>query len=116
VSAHNFRIIMSYGTAKHTHTIITLRTETCTYLQQRTTVLDTAGEELIKVERLKIFNRLLSQMQTSIIIGLLLSSVVAGAGWENLLRLTEFIADIYQQFAHSCIFIINPAAQQKGED
>jgi hypothetical protein len=55
-------------------------------------------------------------MQTSIIIGLLFSSVVASAGLDNLLRLREFIADIYQQFAHNCIFIINPAAQEKGED
>jgi len=32
------------------------------------------------------------------------------------LRIAEFIADIYRQFPHSCIFIINPEAQQQGED
>jgi hypothetical protein len=53
-------------------------------------------------------------MQTSIFIGLLLSSGVASAGLGNLLRLAEFIADIYQQFSHSCIFIIDSEAQ-KGE-
>jgi hypothetical protein len=31
-------------------------------------------------------------------------------------RQAELIADIYQQFPHSCIFIVNPEAQQQGED
>jgi hypothetical protein len=47
---------------------------------------------------------------------LLLSSGAVSGGLENVLRTTEFIADIYQQFPHSCIFIINPEAQQQGED
>jgi len=50
-------------------------------------------------------------MQTSIIIGLILSSFVASAGLENLLRLSKFIVDIYQKFPHSCIFIIGPESQ-----
>jgi hypothetical protein len=54
-------------------------------------------------------------MQTSIIIGLLLSSGFASASLGNLLRLAEFIADIYQQFPHSCIFFIDSEAQ-KGEN
>jgi len=46
---------------------------------------------------------------------LLLSSGVVSAGLESLLRLTEFIVDIYQQFPHSCFFIIDSEAQQ-GEN
>jgi len=56
-----------------------------------------------------------SQMQTYIIIVLLSSGVVSG-GLEKVLRKAEFIADIYHQFPHSCIFIINPVAQQQGEE
>jgi len=56
------------------------------------------------------------QIQTYIIFMLLLSSGAVSAGLEKLLGLAEFIADIYQQFPHSCIFIINPEAQQQGED
>jgi len=55
------------------------------------------------------------QMQISIIIVLLLYSGAASGGLQKVLRQAEFIADIYQQFPHSCIFIINPAAQQQGE-
>jgi hypothetical protein len=54
-------------------------------------------------------------MQIDIIVVLLLSSGVVSVCLENLLRLAEFIADIYQQFPHSCIFIITPEAQQQGE-
>jgi hypothetical protein len=54
-------------------------------------------------------------MQTSIITMLLFSSGVASADLENLLRLSEFIADIYQQFPHNCIFIIDSEAEQ-GEN
>jgi len=57
-----------------------------------------------------------SQMQTYIIFVLLLSSGAVNGGLEKVLRMAEFIADIYQQFPHSCIFIINPEAQQQGED
>ena len=54
-------------------------------------------------------------MHTSIIIMLLFSSGVTSAGLENLLRQSEFIADIYHQFPHSCIFIIHSEAEQ-GEN
>ena len=110
VSAENFRIIASYLTAPPT--LITLSTKTFTYLQQSSTVFDTAEEEVIHVWRLKIVKRLLFQMQTSIIVVLLLSSGFACAGLGNLLRLAEFIADIYQQFPHSCIFIMDSEAQK----
>jgi hypothetical protein len=48
---------------------------------------------------------------------LLLSSGAVRCGLEKVLRQAEFIADIYQQFPHSCIFIINDEEkQQQGED
>ena len=57
------------------------------------------------------------QMQIYIIVVLLLlSSGAVNGGLEKVLRLSQFIADIYQQFPHSCIFIINCEAQQQGED
>ena len=56
------------------------------------------------------------QMQIYIIVLLLLYSGAVSGGLEKVLRLAEFIADIYQQFPHNCIFIINPEAQQQGED
>jgi hypothetical protein len=55
-------------------------------------------------------------MQIYIIVVLLLSSGAVSAALEEVLRKAEFIADIYQQFPHSCIFIINPEQQQQGED
>ena len=55
-------------------------------------------------------------MQTYIIVVLLLSSGAASGGLEKVLRMAEFIADIYRQFPHICIFIIIPEAQQQGED
>ena len=54
-------------------------------------------------------------MQIYIIFVLLLSSGAMSAGLEKVLRQAQFIADIYRQFPHSCIFIINPAAQHQGE-
>jgi hypothetical protein len=54
-------------------------------------------------------------MQTSIIIMLLFLSGVASAGLENLLRISEFITDIYQQFPRGCIFIQDSEAEQ-GEN
>jgi hypothetical protein len=54
-------------------------------------------------------------MQTSIIFVLLLFSGAVSGGLENLLRLTEFIVDIYRQFPHSCFFIIDSETQQ-GEN
>jgi hypothetical protein len=56
------------------------------------------------------------QMQIDIIVVLLLSSGAVSVDLEDLLRRAEFIADIYQQFPHSCVFIITPEAQQQGED
>ena len=56
------------------------------------------------------------QMQISIIVMMLLYSGAVSCGLEKVLRLAEFIADIYQQFPHSCIFIINPEAQQQDKD
>ena len=56
------------------------------------------------------------QMQICIIVVLLLYSGAVSGGLEKVLRLAEFIADIYQQFPHSCISIINSEAQQEGED
>jgi len=55
------------------------------------------------------------QMQICILVVLLLYSGAVSGGLEKVLRLAEFIADIYQRFPHSCIFIINPEAQRKGE-
>ena len=56
------------------------------------------------------------QMQIYIVVVLLLSSGAVSVGLEKVLRIAQFIADIYQQFPHSCIFIINPESQQQGED
>ena len=55
-------------------------------------------------------------MQISIIFILLFLSGAVGDGLEKVSRLAEFIADIHQQFPHSCIFIINPEAQQQGKN
>ena len=52
-------------------------------------------------------------MQIYITVVLLLSSGAVSGGLEKVFRLAEFIADIYRQFPHSCIFIINPEAQQQ---
>jgi hypothetical protein len=56
------------------------------------------------------------QMHIRVIVVLLLYSGAVSGGLEKVLRLAEFIADIYQQFPHRCIFIINAEAQQQGED
>jgi hypothetical protein len=56
------------------------------------------------------------QMQTYIIVLLLLSSGAVSAGLENVSKLAEVIADIYQQLPRGCIFIINTEAQQQGEN
>jgi hypothetical protein len=55
-------------------------------------------------------------MQTYIIVVLILSSVTTIAGFEKVLKLAEFIADIYQQLPRICIFIINSEAQHQGEN
>jgi hypothetical protein len=56
------------------------------------------------------------QMQIWVIVVLLFYSGAVSGGLEKVLRIAEFIADIYRQFPHSCIFIINPEAQQQGKD
>jgi hypothetical protein len=56
------------------------------------------------------------QMQTSIIVVLILSSVTVSAGLEKVLKQAESIADIYQQLPRSCIFIINSETQQQDEN
>ena len=56
------------------------------------------------------------QMQIYIIVVLLLCSGAVSGGLEKVLRLAEFIVVIYQQFPHSCIFIITPEAQQQDKD
>jgi hypothetical protein len=55
-------------------------------------------------------------MHIYIVVVFLLSSGAVSGGLEKVLRLAQFIADIYQQFPHSCVFIINSKAQQQGED
>jgi hypothetical protein len=56
------------------------------------------------------------QMHIYITVVLVLYSGAVSGGLEKVLRLAQFIADIYQQFPHCCIFIISSEAQQKGED
>jgi hypothetical protein len=55
-------------------------------------------------------------MQIYIIAVLLISSGAVIDGSEKVWRQAQFIIDIYQQFPHSCIFIINSESQQQGED
>jgi hypothetical protein len=56
------------------------------------------------------------QMQTYIIVVLLLSSFTVSARLEKVLKLAEYIADNYQQLPHRCIFIINSEAQHQCEN
>jgi hypothetical protein len=55
-------------------------------------------------------------MEIYIMFMLFLSGSAVSGGLEKVLRQAEFIADIYRQFPHSCIFVINSEAQQQGED
>jgi len=55
-------------------------------------------------------------MQIYVMVVLLFYSGAVSGGLEKILRVAEFIANIYRHFPHSCIFIINPEAQQQGED
>jgi len=55
-------------------------------------------------------------MQIYIIVVLLLSIGAVSGGLKKVLRLAKFIADIYQQFPHSCISIINCESQQLGKN
>jgi hypothetical protein len=56
------------------------------------------------------------QMQVYIIFVLLFSIGAVSVVFEKVLSQAEFTVDIYQQFPHSCIFIINSKAQLEGED
>jgi hypothetical protein len=49
------------------------------------------------------------------IIMLLLSSGAVSGGLEKVWRQAKFIVDIYRQFPHSCVYVINPETQQQGE-
>jgi hypothetical protein len=55
-------------------------------------------------------------MRIYIVVVLLLCNGAVSGSLEKVRRLAEIIADIYQQFPNSSIFIINPEAQQEGED
>jgi len=55
-------------------------------------------------------------MYICVVFVLLLSSGAVIGASKKLLKQAQFIADIYQQFPHSCILIINPEAQQQGEE
>ena len=55
-------------------------------------------------------------LQIYIFVVLLLYSGAVSGGLEKVLRLAEFVADIYQQFPYNCIFILKPEAQHQGED
>jgi len=55
-------------------------------------------------------------MEIYIIVVLLFYSGAVSGGLEKVLRQAEFIADIYQQFPHRWIFVVNSEAQQQGED
>ena len=46
---------------------------------------------------------------------LLCSGAVSGVS-KKVLKLAEFIVDIYQHFPHSGIFLLNSEAQQQGEN
>jgi hypothetical protein len=54
-------------------------------------------------------------MQIYIVVVLLTSGAVSG-GSKKVLKLEGFIADIYQQFPHCCIFLIKSKAQELGDD
>jgi hypothetical protein len=56
------------------------------------------------------------QIQIYITLVFLLSRGDVSAGFENVWRHAELVADIYQQYPHGYIFIINPEAQEHGED
>jgi hypothetical protein len=56
------------------------------------------------------------QIYITVVVVLFFSRGTVSAGFEKVWRQAELIADIYQQFPHGCIFIINPEAQQQGKD
>jgi hypothetical protein len=55
-------------------------------------------------------------MQIYISVVVLLSIGAVSGGLEKVSIQAELVADIYQHFPHSCIFIINPEKQQLGEN
>jgi hypothetical protein len=55
------------------------------------------------------------QLKIYITVVLLLSSGALSVAFGTVLVQAEFIADIYRQFPHGCIFIINPETQQQSE-
>jgi hypothetical protein len=55
------------------------------------------------------------KMKMFIFIVLLLSSGAMSAGLEKLLKLAEFIADIYRQLERGCLFLVNSQAGNQGE-
>ena len=92
-----------------------ITTSLFTLIPKQHKCFDILSTEPVQVE-VKKFIRLMFQMQICIIVVLLLSSCAVSAGLEKVLRQAEFIADIYKQFPHSCIFILNTEEQQQGED
>jgi len=54
--------------------------------------------------------------QIYIVFVFLLCSGAVSGGSKKVLKLAEFIFDIYQQYPHICIFLINSEAQQQGEN
>jgi hypothetical protein len=57
----------------------------------------------------------MSQLKIYIAIVLLLSSGAVSGSLGKVWGQAEFIVDIYRQFPHGCIFIINPETQQQSE-
>jgi hypothetical protein len=55
-------------------------------------------------------------MQIYVVVVFLLSSGAVSGGSKKVLKLSEFIADIYQQFPHSCIFLVNCEAKETSEN
>jgi hypothetical protein len=55
-------------------------------------------------------------MKIYIVVVFLLSSGAVSAVSKKVLKLAQFISDIYQQFPQSCIFLVNCEAQQQGEN
>lgn len=56
------------------------------------------------------------QMQTCIIFMLLLFTGATSDGLEKMLKLAEFIIDIYHQLPRCCICLVNSEAQLEGEN
>jgi hypothetical protein len=54
-------------------------------------------------------------MEIYVIFMFLLSGSAVSGALRRVWKESEFIADIYHQFPHSCIFVINSEAQEQGE-